>query len=123
MVLTGDDRNTAQAICREIGVFGPEEDICVKSLMRKEFMLIELDDRKVHLRRSGGLLFARAKPGDKREIMNNAPDLRVADTGMAMGIASTEVANEASEVVLADDNFSTMVTSRTLVKGDLFTMK
>lgn len=55
MVITGDSKNTAEAICREIGVFGPEEDIGMKSLTGKEFM--ELHCQKDHLRQCGGLLF------------------------------------------------------------------
>ncbi|KAA3464929.1 Cation-transporting P-type ATPase [Gossypium australe] len=67
MVITGDNKNTAEAICHEIGVFGPMEDISSKSLTGKEFMA--LSDKKAHLRQSGGLLFSRAEPRHKQEIV------------------------------------------------------
>jgi P-type Ca2+ transporter type 2C len=153
MVITGDNKETAEAICREIGVFSATEDICSKSFTGKEFMAYS--DKKKLLRQQGGLLFSRAEPKHKQEIVrllkedgevvamtgdgvNDAPALKLADIGVAMGITGTEVwaihlllkfsyillegfvtfpfpvnlcqvAKEASDMVLADDNFSTIV--------------
>ncbi|MED6110074.1 Calcium-transporting ATPase 4, endoplasmic reticulum-type [Stylosanthes scabra] len=124
MVITGDSKNTAEAICHDIGVFRRDEDTRSKSTTGKEF--IELNDKKAFLKQSGGLLFSRAEPRHKQEIVrllkeegevvamtgdgvNDGPDLKLADIGIAMGIAGTEVAKEASDMVLADDNFSTIV--------------
>ncbi|KAM0838680.1 hypothetical protein ACQ4PT_060815 [Festuca glaucescens] len=82
MVITGDNKETAEAICHEIGVFSPDEDISLKCFTGKEFMALE--DQKTLLRRKGGLLFS----GDG---INDVPALKLANISNAMDITGTEV--------------------------------
>ncbi|BFI28036.1 hypothetical protein MPTK2_2g15750 [Marchantia polymorpha subsp. ruderalis] len=115
MVITGDNKNTAEAICKEIGVFSEGKYIFFKSFTGRDFLSLPVEQRRKILARSGGCLFSRFEPKHKRDIVpmtgdgvNDAPALKLADIGIAMGIAGTEVAKEASDMVLADDKFSTI---------------
>lgn len=126
MVITGDNKTTAEAVCRDIGVFAPDQDLEDASLTGAEFLAMPDAEKMELLRTPGGLCFSRAEPRHKQEIVkvlkqigeivamtgdgvNDAPALKLADIGVAMGISGTEVAKQASDMVLADDNFATVV--------------
>lgn len=132
IMLTGDHPSTARVIAREAGLLdGDGSDGAV--LTGAEIGNLHNGELDAVLARS--VVIARATPLDKVRIVeslqrsghtvamtgdgvNDAPALRLADVGIAMGRGGTEVARQASDVVLADDDFSTLVEA--LVEGRSF---
>jgi magnesium-transporting ATPase (P-type) len=117
-MITGDHAATALAIAKEIGIEGNE------AITGRE--LEEMNDEELARRAGEVNVFARVSPEDKLRLVralrargevtamtgdgvNDAPALKQADIGIAMGIKGTEAAKEAAEMVLADDNFASIV--------------
>eukprot|EP01023_Acetabularia_acetabulum_P021677 TRINITY_DN2141_c0_g2_i10.p1 TRINITY_DN2141_c0_g2~~TRINITY_DN2141_c0_g2_i10.p1 ORF type:complete len:737 (-),score=164.64 TRINITY_DN2141_c0_g2_i10:1363-3513(-) len=126
IVITGDNKDTAEAICQKIGVFDENESLQGKSMTGRDFVSLPRSEQERILQGQDGRVFSRAEPRHKQDIVrllkemgsiaamtgdgvNDAPALKLADIGVAMGITGTEVAKEAADMVLADDNFSTIV--------------
>jgi Ca2+-transporting ATPase len=134
-MVTGDHRLTAENVAREVGLVEMTNDECgVTNEKDKSSLVItgpELDampDDELAARVNDVSIYARVSPLQKVKIVralkdqghivamtgdgvNDAPALRLADIGVAMGIAGTDVAKEASDMVLLDDNFATIVTA------------
>lgn len=120
IMITGDHAVTATAIADQIGIVGEEG----KTITGEE--LQELSDEELNKHIHEYAVYARVSPEDKIRIVkawqdkgevvamtgdgvNDAPSLQAADVGTAMGESGTEVAKNASDIILTDDNFATIV--------------
>jgi magnesium-transporting ATPase (P-type) len=122
-MITGDHRDTALAIGSQLGLVDEEHS---EAITGPELDAMSDEELKVAVKKYN--VFARASPQNKIRIVkalqdqgeicgmtgdgvNDAPALKAANMGVAMGKEGTDVAREASDMILADDNFSTIITA------------
>lgn len=120
VMITGDHAETARAIGRDLGIASDSSDVLTGA------EIDTMDDDELRVRSVNVPIYARVSPQHKLRVVhalqasgavvavtgdgvNDAPALKAADVGIAMGRGGTDVAREAADVVLADDNFVTIV--------------
>ncbi len=122
VMITGDHRDTATAIARELGLIRSGEEVATGADLE------EMSDEELLAKVPEYGVYARVQPEHKVRIVkawkgrgmvtamtgdgvNDAPALKTADIGTGMGVTGTDVAKNASDMVLADDNFATIVSA------------
>ncbi|EGF84084.1 hypothetical protein BATDEDRAFT_15466 [Batrachochytrium dendrobatidis JAM81] len=124
IMITGDHIATASAIAKQLGIL--EEEGQSNSRAMKGYEIDLLSEEQLAEQRPFPAVFARVSPDNKLKIVkalqskghsvamtgdgvNDAPAIKRADVGVAMGIGGTEITKQAADIVLADDNFATIV--------------
>jgi len=127
MMITGDSKETAVAIAKDVSIFGAKDDTSMRAFTGQEFFSLP-ETVQLDLLKDGNMVFCRAEPRDKQKLItmlerlgeipamtgdgvNDAPALKQSAIGIAMGITGTEVAKNAADMILADDNFATIVSA------------
>ena len=125
-MITGDSRETAMSIAKELTIINENDDPEKCVFTGTQFDKMTDAQKKAAVGGETGKVFSRVEPAHKRELVkhlidmgqivamtgdgvNDAPALKQAHIGIAMGISGTEVAKSASDMILADDNFATIV--------------
>jgi Ca2+-transporting ATPase len=120
VMITGDQKETGKAVARELGILDGEDGLLTGAELEK------MTDEEFQHKARTTRVYTRVSPEHKLRIVhalqedgevvamtgdgvNDAPALAHADIGIAMGVAGTDVAREASDMVLTDDNFSSIV--------------
>jgi Ca2+-transporting ATPase len=126
IMITGDSKETATSIAQELDILEKGQNLEKSVFTGNQFAKMSNEQRQAAIKGDDGMVFSRVEPAHKRELVkvlidlghivamtgdgvNDAPALKQAHIGIAMGITGTEVAKFASDMVLADDNFATIV--------------